>query len=136
MAAMMFAPALIYDVEVITLLWVKTMNFFQNIFWPSRSVSGSVAIESATPESIVRNAVKALTGVESDISLDDSFDEIGLVSVGLPILVGSINSEDKSASVTVADVANCATLRDLVSALEKKRAVAESAAGVGARNDL
>ena len=78
----MFAPALIYDVEVITLLWVKTMNFFQNIFWPSRSVSGSVAIESATPESIVRNAVKALTGVESDISLDDSFDEIGLVSVG------------------------------------------------------
>ena len=120
----------------LTLLWVKTMNFFQNIFWSSRSVSGSVAIESATPESIVRNAVKALTGVESDISLDDSFDEIGLVSVGLPILVGLINSEDKSASVTVADVANCATLRDLVSALEKKRAVAESAAGVGARNDL
>jgi len=66
----------------------------------------------------------------------DSFDEIGLVSVGLPILVGLINSEDKSASVTVADVANCATLRDLVSVLEKNRKVAEGAAGVGARNDL
>jgi acyl-CoA synthetase (AMP-forming)/AMP-acid ligase II len=119
----------------LTLLWVKMMNFFQNIIWPG-SVSSAAETGGGSPESIVRNAVKALTGVESDISLDDSFDEIGLVSVGLPILVGLINSEDKSASVTVADVANCATLRDLVSVLEKNRKVAEGAAGVGARNDL
>ena len=114
----------------LTLLWVKMMTFFQNIIWPG-SVSSTPKIgRNAAPESIVRNAVKALIGIESDISLDDSFDEIGLVSVGLPILVGLINSEDNSASVAVADIADCATLGDLVSVLEKKRKIAESATGI------
>ena len=73
----------------------------------------------------------ALTGVAERISLDDSFDEIGLVSVGLPVLVGLINASEPMAVISAQEIAHCQNLRGVVDVIERKRMQAQNSTGVG-----
>lgn len=63
--------------------------------------------------------------------MEDSFDEIGLVSVGLPILVGLINASEQAAVISAPDIANCANLKEVVKVVARKRNLAQNSAGVG-----
>ena len=115
----------------LTVLWIKFINFFQGIIWPgsvdvSKKKSGQVS-----PTQSVLNAVAALTGIDDNVSLDDSFDEIGLVSVGLPVLVGLINAEENFDAISAQDIAHCANLKAVVEVVEAKRKFSDAATGLG-----
>ena len=64
-------------------------------------------------------------------ALDDSFDEIGLVSVGLPVLVGLINAEENFDAISAQDIAHCANLKAVVEVVEAKRKFSDAATGLG-----
>jgi len=117
----------------LTVLWIKGGQCVARLFGRTvdASAKSATGAAEASPEQSVLKAVAALTGVEDNVSLDDSFDEIGLVSVGLPVLVGLINAEERFTSLSPADIAGCADLRAVVDIVAKKRKYAESSAGVG-----
>jgi len=115
----------------LTVLWIKFINFFQNIIWPGSVKTEKRDIETLTPEESVLNAVTALTGIDEKVSLDDSFDEIGLVSVGIPVLVGLINASEQHAMISAPDIAGCSNLREVVNVLAHSRNVAQNSSGVG-----
>jgi acyl carrier protein len=115
----------------LTVLWIKFISFFQGIIWPgsvdiSKKKSGQVS-----PTQSVLSAVAALTGIDDNVSLDDSFDEIGLVSVGLPVLVGLINAKENFDAISAQDIAHCANLKAVVEVVEAKRKFSEAATGLG-----
>ncbi|CEF97782.1 AMP-dependent synthetase/ligase [Ostreococcus tauri] len=115
----------------LTVLWIRFIDFFQNIIWPGSVKTARRDTEALTPEQSVLNAVVALTGVDEKVSMEDSFDEIGLVSVGLPILVGLINASEQAAVISAPDIANCANLKEVVQVVARKRNLAQNSAGVG-----
>ena len=115
----------------LTVMWIKFINFFQNIIWPGSVKTEKRDVETLSPEQCVLNAVAALTGVDEKVSLDDSFDEIGLVSVGVPVLVGLINASEQYAVISAPDIAGCLNLREVVKIVAHKRNVAQNASGVG-----
>jgi hypothetical protein len=119
----------------LTVMWVKFINFFQNIIWPGSVQTKGVDGGKLSAEESVVGAVAALTGVDERISLDDSFDEIGLVSVGLPVLVGLINASEPVAVISAQEIAHCQNLRAVVEVVERKRMQAENSAGVGRFDD-
>jgi acyl carrier protein len=119
-------------------LWIKFITFFRNIIWPNsaKSAETSGSSEESSPEDAVIKAVAAVTGVDERVSLDDSFDEIGLVSVGLPVLVGIINAGEQFAVISAQEIATCANLRDVVRIIASKRESARSSVGFGTRSSL
>jgi hypothetical protein len=122
----------------LTVLWIKFITFFRNIIWPNsaKSAETSGSSEESSPEDAVIKAVAAVTGVDERVSLDDSFDEIGLVSVGLPVLVGIINAGEQFAVISAQEIATCANLRDVVRIIASKRESARSSVGFGTRSSL
>ena len=119
----------------LTVMWVKFINFFQNIIWPGSVHTKGAAGGQLPAEERVIGAVAALTGVAERISLDDSFDEIGLVSVGLPVLVGLINASEPMAVISAQEIAHCQNLRGVVDVIERKRMQAQNSTGVGRFDD-
>jgi hypothetical protein len=119
----------------LTVMWVKFINFFQNIIWPGSVHTKGAAGGQLPAEERVIGAVAALTGVAERISLDDSFDEIGLVSVGLPVLVGLINASEPMAVISAKEIAHCQNLRGVVDVVERKRMQAQNSTGVGRFDD-
>ena len=113
-----------------TVVWIKIVKFVARLFGAAADDS-STSKSVASPEQSVLKAVASLTGVEENVSLDDSFDEIGLVSVGLPVLVGLINAQEHFALLSPSDIAGCPNLRAVVDIVTRKRAESETSAGVG-----
>lgn len=108
---------------------------------PNEREHGSYGALSA--EAVVREAVLELTGgggggsgeqddvvtltSESKLSLD----ELGLASVGLPMLVGLLNSKDDRLGLKVSEVAALGSIGELVALIDARQRRAEQDTGVG-----
>ena len=59
--------------------------------------------------------IEKMTGIEPE--MDSTMDEIGLASVGIPVIVGMINAafttKENPISITSADVVACKTIGDV-----------------------
>jgi len=81
-------------------------------------------------EQIVAEAVVELIGEDGFVPTA-TLREIGLASIGLPVLVGLINSKNDSLAIHVSDLAGVATLGDLVQQVDFKIKNAQQNSGVG-----
>lgn len=68
--------------------------------------------------------IENMTGIEPEV--DSTLDEVGLASVGIPVIVGMLNTafSNKSSpiSITTLDLAQTRTMADIVAVIEKARA--------------
>ena len=64
--------------------------------------------------------IEKMTGIEPDI--DSTLEEVGLASVGIPVIVGMLNStfstKKNPLSITNADLVEAKTIEDMVSFVE------------------
>lgn len=68
----------------------------------------------------VMAAIEKMTGIEPD--LDSTLDEVGLASVGLPVIVGMLNStfgtKKCPMSITAAELVETETIEDMIAVVE------------------
>ncbi len=61
------------------------------------------------------SVIESMTGIEPE--MDSTLNEIGLASVGIPVIVGMLNSnfstKKNPLSITLADLVGCRTIEDI-----------------------
>ena len=69
----------------------------------------------------LRGVIVKITGIEPEI--DSTLDEVGLASVGLPVVVGLLNKSLASkripVSITTLDLVEAKTMADIATVIEK-----------------
>jgi len=83
-------------------------------------IKGEEEAEDVDIADAVCKAVEKMTGIEPD--LDSTLDEVGLASVGLPVIVGMLNStfgtKKTPMSITAAELVETETIEDMVAVVE------------------
>ncbi len=116
----------------LTTLWIKAMRLLGRLF---RQTAPKTA--ALSPEGLVSEALSELTGgalgEDAGLSFDSdlSLEQAGLASVGLPLLVGLLNSKDERLGLKVSEVAPLHNLGELVELIAVKRRVVEQDSGLG-----
>eukprot|EP00854_Cymbomonas_tetramitiformis_P002244 gene2244-2959_t len=90
-----------------TRVWMRAWAF----------VFGDIVADDHDPGQLVLRAIEHITGakVEQDLTLF----EAGLASVGIPVLVAALNESNPKLDLTVQDLAECATVNDIVDLFAK-----------------
>jgi hypothetical protein len=117
----------------LTLLWISGTRALGRLF-------GMSPVQQQLPaEGIVRQALAELTGdaaaagePDSDFhNVEFSLEHLGLASVGLPMLVGLINSKDGRIGLKVSDIVEVNTLGDLIALIASRQQNADQDTGIG-----
>ena len=70
------------------------------------------------------NLIEKMTGIEPE--MDSTLDEVGLASVGIPVIVGMLNStfstKKNPLSISSADLVEAETIEDIAVVVEAARA--------------
>jgi len=104
----------------LTTLWIRFVRLCTR-----RGGAGGVSAHE-----IMAEAVMELTG-EDQFALEATLGEVGLGSVGLPMLVGLLNSKEDALSLQVSDIASLANLGEVVELIDAKLKHSQQESGVG-----
>lgn len=88
-----------------------------------RNTSKEEEEEEVDVHTIVCNVIENMTGIEPEA--DSTLDEVGLASVGIPVIVGLLNDAFSKTSeplgVTGQDLIKAKTIRDIVRVVESAK---------------
>lgn len=91
----------------LTPLWMRVVN----------RILGAKNSDDLSAEELVSSVLEDITG--SDVDLEATLAEAGLVSIGLPMLISMLNEAHPKVALTLKEVADCATIQDLVDCVAK-----------------
>jgi len=80
-------------------------------------ILGANGSDNLSAEELVSSVLEDITG--SDVDLEATLAEAGLVSIGMPLLVSMLKEAHPKVALTLKEVSECATIEDLVDCVAK-----------------
>ena len=125
-----------YEYFYVVGLTVFFSKFMDDMFMPFMSTLYSLARELIKgPEvkvdedigEVLCDIIEKMTGIEPD--LDSTLEEVGLASVGIPVLVGLLNknffTKGMALGITATDLVGAKTIEDMAEVVAAARALAD-----------
>lgn len=122
-----------YEYFFVVSIVVAFSNFMDNTFTPGLKAigeklmglikGGEEEVEIDIAETLC-GLIEKMTGIEPE--MDSTLDEVGLASVGIPVIVGMLNSafstKKNPLSISSADLVEAKTIADIIEVVENARA--------------
>jgi len=125
-----------YEYFYVVSIVVAFSHFMDNTFTPKLKalgarmtglIKGDAEEEDVDIGETLCGLIEKMTGIEPE--MDSTLDEVGLASVGIPVIVGMLNSafstKRNPVSVTSADLVEATTIEDIVVVVESAKARSE-----------